>query len=587
MCELGLAGTPDEETHGALQSMLSRLYGAAVSATDTGRSRSTAEVEFNRPASALSRASLGWKSLLFALPQLPDLRAASAPRDGTMLLEHQGLALFRRDNGRVLVSLDYGHHGGGHGHPDRLNFGLHEGERHWLQDVGTGSYVDRSLFWYRSGLAHNAPMVNWRTQPQSHGSLLEHSARRARAAFGDAAAATQLQRELAVEEGYAVDVLSWSAAAPASIVLPLHLPSAVLDAGAAPEFVPVEPLPWDRASCDAGLEFASLPTRTPLPKSTVRLTASEGGETLHTHVLAPQGHLWRMTAPGAPGSGEREFLVVESTRAATGRVILVHDWSASVAGVEADSTAVTVLLRTGAADVHRISGAPGGPAMRQVEPVAASSIPASPEHMIPFVGASVAVAALRFPLGEPNYRRSELDWEQHGRPGADVSMYCDHTALTIEVDVRKVPLNVAASRAEPYLDNENPDINSDGIQLHLMRPWVPGDDNAQAAWLLVPEPGGRVRVTARNEELRAALRDAQWVATQTGYRVTARVRRAAFDRDVGRPWRMDVVVNLLAEGRERRSGQLVLSGAAGEWIYLAGDRQPHDRMPWFRLAPEK
>ena len=38
---------------------------------------------------------------------------------------------------------------------------------------------------------------------------------------------------------------------------------------------------------------------------------------------------------------------------------------------------------------------------------------------------------------------------------------------------------------------------------------------------------------------------------------------------------LDVVVNLLAPGRERRSGQLIMSGAnAAEWIYLAGNRQP-------------
>ena len=37
---------------------------------------------------------------------------------------------------------------------------------------------------------------------------------------------------------------------------------------------------------------------------------------------------------------------------------------------------------------------------------------------------------------------------------------------------------------------------------------------------------------------------------------------------------LDVVVNETAPGRERRRGQLVLCGAAGEFVYLRGDR--HD-----------
>ena len=36
---------------------------------------------------------------------------------------------------------------------------------HWLADPGTGSYVTRDLFWYRSTLAHNAPRLDGLTQP--------------------------------------------------------------------------------------------------------------------------------------------------------------------------------------------------------------------------------------------------------------------------------------------------------------------------------------------------------------------------------------------------------------------------------------
>jgi len=60
-------------------------------------------------------------------------------------LEATGLAIFRRDEGRTYISLDYGESGGGHGHPDRLNVTLVDKGVPWLLDFGTGSYVAPSL----------------------------------------------------------------------------------------------------------------------------------------------------------------------------------------------------------------------------------------------------------------------------------------------------------------------------------------------------------------------------------------------------------------------------------------------------------
>ena len=90
---------------------------------------------------------------------------------GSALLPGQGIGVLRRDGGRVYVALDYGHSGGGHGHPDRLNLLLASGGERWLDDMGTGPYVDPTLHWYRSTLAHNAPLVNGRSQQRTHGVL--------------------------------------------------------------------------------------------------------------------------------------------------------------------------------------------------------------------------------------------------------------------------------------------------------------------------------------------------------------------------------------------------------------------------------
>jgi hypothetical protein len=44
------------------------------------------------------------------------------------------------------------------------------------------------------------------------------------------------------------------------------------------------------------------------------------------------------------------------------------------------------------------------------------------------------------------------------------------------------------------------------------------------------------------------------------------------------PDAFDVVVNVTSPGRERREAQLVLSGAAGEFVYLRGDRHETTRL---------
>ena len=46
----------------------------------------------------------------------------------------------------------------------------------------------------------------------------------------------------------------------------------------------------------------------------------------------------------------------------------------------------------------------------------------------------------------------------------------------------------------------------------------------------------------------------------------------------------DVIINETIPGRERRRGQLVLSGARGEWVYLRGDRQDSSRFFNFAVA---
>ena len=179
-----------------------------------------------------------------------------------------------------------------------------------------------------------------------------------------------------------------------------------------------------------------------------------------------------------------------------------------------------------------------------------------------------ADATLRFALGEPHYRRSEESWADAGHPRAEVRVAHDRGGLRVEVDVAAPrPTFVPAGRENP-LDNDPADVNGDGVQLYLRT------DAGVGAWRLVPETGtARVRVSAASQHATALTPEACWAPTADGYRLEVRLPLAALRGAPG----LDVVVNDVDPGRERRRGQLVLSGGAGEFVYLRGDRQPPER----------
>jgi hypothetical protein len=180
-------------------------------------------------------------------------------------------------------------------------------------------------------------------------------------------------------------------------------------------------------------------------------------------------------------------------------------------------------------------------------------------------------------MGEQHYRRSELPWKDAGQPSATVHLMATGSLLHLTVVVRKMtPVIFAPFRATSDLDNEHPDINSDGIQIHLAEAAA---DSPVLTWLLVPIVGDsslRINRPAGGPPLEAA-----WVPLPEGYVIrstialTPEMSRLGFD--------LDVIVNEMSADRERRRGQLVLSGG-GDWIFLQGDRQSRDRLLHFALA---
>jgi hypothetical protein len=191
----------------------------------------------------------------------------------------------------------------------------------------------------------------------------------------------------------------------------------------------------------------------------------------------------------------------------------------------------------------------------------------------------------RFALGQRHYRRSEQSWDEAGRPRAAVTLTPHASSLAVEVDVASPhPSFVPAGRENP-LDNERAEINGDGVQLYVrpeVAPVLPGEVHG---WLLVPEAAtDEVRVIALTPPAARVGPTARWRRTADGYALTISIPRALLGAS-GASFGFDLIVNESAPGRERRRGQLVLSGARGEFVYLQGDRHDPERFLRFRLAP--
>jgi len=573
LAELGLARRDDDRLRG----MLHALYDGSAPAGDTGRSRSTADVERNRPAVRLTRADLGWRALLHALPDVEPLEPRAL---GSVLLPSQGIAVFRRASGRRYVALDYGHSGGGHGHPDRLDLLLADGATRWLDDMGTGSYVDRSLHWYRSSLAHNAPLVDGRSQRRVHGRLVAYDERGAAGwirAEAEIAPGVLVRRTVVVFDDYLVDRVEWSAERAVTFDLPLHVDGEL--AG---------PHAWSSATLhggdgtEDGFDFLRDTERATLDQRrgiVLRASAADSSLACWLHA-AEAAELWRATAPGPPGRGDQRFHLLR-VAGASGRIDGVWGVNGAVVDAHADGAAVIVRLADGSLHRHveadwgwhvdlEVAGARssidlGGVRERELERAERSSGDA-PVSAPPHIGV-LGPKPLRFALGESHYVRSEESWVEAGRPTAEVGLSVEAGRLLVEVELRKSGdlVLVPAGADNPY-DNEPAEVNGDGVQLYVR---TARDDGG---WLLAPEAGGGVRVRAVPGWGALPIAIDGWRRTDHGFSLRAQIPLAGDDALA-----IDVIVNETVLGRTRRRGQLVLSGGGG-FVYLRGDRHERSRL---------
>ena len=608
-CELGYAWRADSRLAG----LLSRLYDGSVTRHSRARARSTADAERNEAPSALSRSDLSWRSVLMARAE-PVPAATWSP--GSVLLPSQGLAVMRREHGQVYVALEGGHSGSGHGHPDGLALSLQVRAARWLQDPGTGSYVERTLHWYRSTLAHHAPLVNGSSQPPATATLLAFEDRggmgwiRKRALIGHGIVAT---RTIVVAECYGVDVLEWGrhANAPSASAAADNITITLPVCAGAIHTTPsaFEPIARSGAGgLEDGFDFIHHLESSAIVGTAVIdacAASSRGAEMpgasaqlrLASNVPAT---LYRARAPGAPGCEETVRHFVE-LHGATGRLVSVWYW-APPTGVpavenvvldpgtaEGDSTAPVARVRTtdGTTAVHAPAAhgwhidllARHARSSIDLEGFVEQSVVSDAELDTALAArATAALSPLPLPLhvmlGEEHYLRTEQSWTEAGSPAASVSVVLVGDRVVVEVVARTGAI-VLPDGADNPLDNERVQVNADGVQ------WYWGNSAGRWGQAALCTPSGMTILLTRLVPGEWALPASSWAALPDhgGWRM--RFEWILSDLPVAPDGTIafELVVNERAPDRMRRRGQLVLSGRrsapplAGAYAYLRGDRQ--------------
>jgi hypothetical protein len=154
----------------------------------------------------------------------PDAKAVWPLETKSLNLPDVGLAILRVGDGpsQNCVFFDYGRHGDGHGHYDKLNITLFAAGREWLVDTGRIGYTYKEYkTWVKHTVAHNTIVVNEESQSATTGKLrwLEANDKFA-ACAGECETAyvgVKLQRHLLLTRELLVDVYDVAALRPVQI----------------------------------------------------------------------------------------------------------------------------------------------------------------------------------------------------------------------------------------------------------------------------------------------------------------------------------------------------------------------------------
>ncbi|MFD7863175.1 heparinase II/III family protein [Streptomyces sp. NPDC059783] len=260
----------------------------------------------------LDRELGGW----FAGPPLPE-RPAPGP---LTLFAVAGYAVLRVAGIHAL--LDFGPHGGSHGHRDKLSLCLYGETTPWQPDPGQVPYAHaefRDL--YASTDAHPAFRVDGLEQAECAGRLLAADERSVTAEVTEAYAGVRGVRRIVAGEGYLVDLLTVTADAPRRITAQLR-PGTALDVAA--------------------------------QSGGAARTTWYGDETLHGWHTALAGVPMRPVSRPGPGTADdpqrartRVDLTADTDRVTFASVYQAASAGPAVTGVTADGAGLTVRLADG------------------------------------------------------------------------------------------------------------------------------------------------------------------------------------------------------------------------------------------------
>ena len=521
-----------------------------------------------------TRKDLSWRALLEMLPSLPPEDAEFGVE--SVFLESHGLAVLRSD-GRY-VSMECGATGGGHGHPDRLNLTLHAAGVHWLPDPGTGSYVASDLNYYRSTIAHNAPLVDGRSQQPGPAQCQAFDTN---GAFGWIRASfAGLRRTVVAGHDHLVDVVESDAEDDHLLEVPWHLHG---------DIEVTSPGSWIAESLDH-LGTTDHQRFEPDEPGLVSVRVRNGDSILSVQFHG--GSLWRMRGPGLPPEGNsREFLLVRASGRHVRCTTLVA-WQGDVQLTEVVGDAISIRTGDGKATHravtegwvfdHGSSVTLGGlrsvktayqPLVTPDKPMVMhavarwlSSAPGIEDGLSGFHDVTPLVLD-----HEDQYRRAEQDYAGPDEFSVQAFPGWDHDGLYLAVDVHKHDVFFRSSDAPALmLDNDPDDIHCDGVQVYLQEPEGAGVFGIIA----VPDPESQeVAVRMISGE---GVVHARWRHSDTGYLILLSLMPSWWGAVArGDQLGFDLLVNEARPGRQRRAGQLVWSGGGG-WVWLRGDRQPPD-----------
>jgi hypothetical protein len=300
------------------------------------------------------RSDITWRTFLHLQPELPRVHPSDLHSSECEAMPGTGVAVLRRGKGNVYASLEYGHYGGGHGHPDRLHLSLYAHGVHWLLDPGTGWYHVPELGWYRSTLAHNTVSVDGGSQNEAEGELQAFGSAgdyaAAQATVAGAYPGASLRRTLVLGDGFLLDSFEVDSDVKHDIDWSCHLRGEVRLAGS-------EARPIERLASRGGHPFlthlnelttTSADERAPVAGSTPAhrgmakrahgdvASSAQGGVILDAtacdgearlRVLQSSGdRLFRAEAMGVPLQEERQFTTLISRRRGS-RAHFATSWS--------------------------------------------------------------------------------------------------------------------------------------------------------------------------------------------------------------------------------------------------------------------